>query len=73
MDLSLDLCHCGYLSADSDLFHDIVSVRLHTDMQSAEIYIYNVCIDLLVREKNAFVFIRLKESNQVRLEVPLVS
>ena len=38
--VSLDYCHCGYLSADSDLFHDIVNIRLYADMQRAEIYIY---------------------------------
>ena len=30
----------GYLSADSDLFLDIVNVRLRVDMQSSEIYTY---------------------------------
>ena len=36
----VDYCHYGYLSADSNLFHDIVNVRLHTDMQRTEIDIY---------------------------------
>ena len=36
----LDYCYFGYLSADNDLFHDIVNVRLHADMLNAEIDIY---------------------------------
>ena len=34
----------GYFSVDRDLFRDNVSVRLHADMQSVEIYI---CIDII--------------------------
>ena len=58
--MSLTLVH-----TESDMFHDIVNVRLRADMQmSAEFYLY---IHVIGEEKSSLLFIRLHGNNQVSL------